>query len=119
MKLNGVAYYWKKDSIKQNKKRNIGFIAQEVEKVIPELINTDDDGYKSMSYDKLTVVLVEAIKELNAKSDVKITALEIECKKLRKENELLKKELATLKSMSKRILALEKALENNNRLVLK
>jgi hypothetical protein len=40
-----------------------GFIAQEFEKVIPELVKSDKDGYKSIDYVKLTPVLVEAIKE--------------------------------------------------------
>ncbi len=34
----------------------------DVEKVLPELVRTDKDGRKSLSYDKLTAVLVEAIK---------------------------------------------------------
>ena len=38
-------------------------IAQELEKVLPELVNTDKEGYKSVSYDKLTAILIEAVKE--------------------------------------------------------
>ena len=34
-----------------------------MEKVLPELVSTDSDGYKSIAYGKLTAVLVEAIKE--------------------------------------------------------
>lgn len=41
----------------------IGLIAQEVEKVLPELVRTESDGYKSVDYAKLVPVLVEAIKE--------------------------------------------------------
>ncbi len=48
---------------------NIGFIAQQVEEVLPELVNTKADGYKSLKYDKFTAVLVEAIKDLNFKVD--------------------------------------------------
>ena len=36
---------------------------REVEAVIPELVYTDSNGYKSLSYDKVVPVLVEAIKE--------------------------------------------------------
>jgi Ca2+-binding EF-hand superfamily protein len=43
--------------------RQIGLIAQEVEEVIPELVNTTDNGYKSVDYAKLVSVLVEAVKE--------------------------------------------------------
>jgi hypothetical protein len=43
--------------------KNIGFIAQELEKVIPEVVVTGSDGFKSVAYDKITAVLTEAIKE--------------------------------------------------------
>ncbi|MFI5165273.1 MAG: tail fiber domain-containing protein [Thermoanaerobaculales bacterium] len=46
--------------------RQIGMIAQEVEAVLPELVATDKEGYKSLDYAKLTPVLVEAIKEQQA-----------------------------------------------------
>ena len=38
-------------------------IAQDLEKILPELVFTGPDGYKSVSYEKLTPVLIEAIKE--------------------------------------------------------
>jgi len=41
----------------------IGFVGQEVEGVCPELVSTDSDGVKSVSYSRMTAVLVEAIKE--------------------------------------------------------
>ena len=41
----------------------IGLIAQEVEGIFPELVNTESDGYKSIDYSKLSVVLLQAIKE--------------------------------------------------------
>ena len=44
-------------------KHQIGVIAQDVEKVLPELISEDDKGYKAVAYDKLSAVLIEAIKE--------------------------------------------------------
>ncbi len=66
MKLQGVHYHWKADQYPQmgfDEREHIGLIAQEVEKVFPELVNTDDKGYKAVSYEKLTVVLLEALKE--------------------------------------------------------
>jgi hypothetical protein len=41
----------------------IGFVGQEVEGVCPELVSTDADGFTSVSYSRMTAVLVEAIKE--------------------------------------------------------
>jgi hypothetical protein len=61
LKLTGVTYNW----IGQEGKR-IGFIAQEVEKVIPELVftnNNTEDKIKGIHLDNITAVLVEAIKE--------------------------------------------------------
>lgn len=66
LKLQGVNYEWRVDEYKDKnfeEGRQIGLIAQEVEQVIPELVNTDNEGYKAVSYEKLTAVLVEAIKE--------------------------------------------------------
>jgi hypothetical protein len=44
-------------------RRNIGLIAQEVEQVVPELVYTNDAGYKCVDYSKLTALLVQAVKE--------------------------------------------------------
>jgi len=61
-----VSYEWRRDEypeINFDEGRQFGLIAQEVEKVFPELVRTDDNDYKAVSYEKLTVVLLEAIKE--------------------------------------------------------
>ena len=57
--LQGRRFVWKETG-----KRDIGFIAQEVEMVLPELVSTDAEGYKSLDYSKVVPILVEAIKEL-------------------------------------------------------
>ncbi len=44
-------------------REHIGLIAREVEKVFPNLVSTDQNGYQAVSYEKLTVVLLEALKE--------------------------------------------------------
>ncbi len=66
--LNGVSYEWRIDEFPERKfidKNQVGLIAQEVEKIFPELVHTDKEGYKSVDYAHLTPVLVEAIKELS------------------------------------------------------
>ena len=70
--LQGVSYEWKTDEYPDmglTKGRHIGLIAQKVETVFPELVETDRDGYKSVSYSKLTSVLVEAVKELKVSNE--------------------------------------------------
>lgn len=47
--------------------KSIGVIAQELEKVLPELVLTDDEGIKSVNYAQITGLLIEAVKELSAK----------------------------------------------------
>ena len=66
LSLRGVNYYWnQKDFIdrKFDNKLEIGLIAQEVEKIIPEVVHDGADGYKSIEYSKLVGLLIEAIKE--------------------------------------------------------
>jgi len=66
LSLNGFYYYWKKDEFPQmqfNDERQLGFSAQEIERLFPEIVMTDANGYKSVDYGRLTPVLVEAIKE--------------------------------------------------------
>ena len=43
--------------------RQAGVIAQEVEKVLPEVVNEDADGYKTVAYGNMVGLLIEAIKE--------------------------------------------------------
>lgn len=72
IQLSGVNYYWKTDEFPKQKftvNKQIGFIAQEIEQFYPELVLTDDNGYKSVDYSRLTPILVEAIKELKTKID--------------------------------------------------
>ena len=60
--LRGVRFAWKETGVE-----TVGLIAQEVEKVLPELIGTNaDTGLKSVSYSNMVAVLIEAVKELKA-----------------------------------------------------
>lgn len=63
-KLKGVNYTWKDD---KDKKVQVGFLAQDVESVIPEAVITNDSTkVKSMAYTAIIPYLVEAIKEQQA-----------------------------------------------------
>jgi hypothetical protein len=57
--LQGVKYKW----IDDHNQPSIGVIAQEIEKVLPEVVSTNDKGLKSVSYGNIVGVLIEAIKE--------------------------------------------------------
>lgn len=56
--LRGVAYT-------RNGKAEIGLIAQEVERVLPQVVSINEDGYLTVAYSNMVGLLVEAIKELN------------------------------------------------------
>jgi hypothetical protein len=62
--LRGVEY-----ERKDIDKKGLGFIAQEVEKVLPELVSQHDD-FKTVSYANVVSVLVEAIKELSNEIEI-------------------------------------------------
>ena len=61
LQLNGVTF-----ETKENKK-SLGVIAQNVLSVLPEVVQENDNGYLSVAYGNIVGVLIEAIKELNAK----------------------------------------------------
>jgi hypothetical protein len=74
LQLQGVSFLWKD---KPQMGRRIGFVAQQFEKVLPELsfINPAD-GFKGINYAEVTAVLVEAVKELKAENELLKARLE-------------------------------------------
>lgn len=64
-KCRGVSF-----NFKDNYKKNVGVIAQEIEEVFPEVVETTLSGIKNVNYNGLIGILIEAIKELNNKINV-------------------------------------------------
>lgn len=72
MKLSGVKFNWRRDEFPDRylpAGDQLGFIAQDVEKVLPELIGTDGQGFKNVNYDGVIPVLVNAMKEQQQQID--------------------------------------------------
>ncbi len=92
-KLRGVSYDWKSDK----GGKQIGFIAQELEKVYPELVATDKDGMKSVNYAQMTAVLLEAVKELSNENQ-----------NLKNSNQTLEAKVTSLSNTSAKVDALAK-----------
>ena len=65
MGITGVNFKWKSD-----KSKAVGIIAQDVEKVLPEAVSTDGNGFKVVSYDTLIPLLIESVKSLKAELDL-------------------------------------------------
>jgi hypothetical protein len=112
MQLRGVNYFWKTKEFPEKQfpdTKQIGFIAQELEKVYPEVVFTDKDGYKSVDYSRLTPILVEAIKD----QQKIIQQLEEENFKIKQANVQIKAELNLL---SEKVNNLINSLSNDNKL---
>jgi hypothetical protein len=60
--LTGVTFDWK-----DTNKREIGLIAEEVHKVLPEIVAYDNNQPAALDYPKLTALLIECVKELQTK----------------------------------------------------
>ena len=80
--LNGVRFNWKPDTKEaqcaDGGQAQIGVVAQDVEKVFPELVEENRDGFKTVDYQKLVAPLIEAVKELKAEKDREIAVLKAE-----------------------------------------
>jgi hypothetical protein len=66
-KLHGVSFEWRDES--RGKGTQMGFIAQDYEKVFPQWVVTDKDGYKAISTSGLQALTVESIRQLKADND--------------------------------------------------
>lgn len=82
LKLRGVQFTWKQSGIK-----DIGFIAQEVEEIFPELVSTGNDDMKAVKYANMTALLLEVVKD----QDNKIAELENQNKTILERLERLEK----------------------------
>ncbi|MCL4427105.1 tail fiber domain-containing protein, partial [Patescibacteria group bacterium] len=58
LSLQGVTFNWIKDN-----QPSIGFIAQDVQKIVPQIVSADQQGYLSVDYSKITPILVQAVKK--------------------------------------------------------
>ena len=75
--IGGYTFDWTDKFIKENggeddyfmRKKDTGIIAQEIEEILPEVVATRPNGTKAVKYDKLTPLLIQAIKELKTELD--------------------------------------------------
>ena len=104
MKLQGVNYFWKIKDFPEKQFTNtkqIGFIAQDIEKIYPEMVITDDKGFKSVDYSRLTPVLVEAIKEQQKEIgnwQLTVGNMQKLIEEIQKQNKEMQKEILQLKN---------------------
>jgi hypothetical protein len=70
-KISGVTYHWKQDRESKaahgyGPEQDLGVLADQVAKVLPQVVQTRENGFKAVRYERLIPVLIEAIKELQA-----------------------------------------------------
>jgi len=120
LQLRGVSYNWANGT----PGRQVGFIAQEVEKVFPEVVVVDQEGNYAMAYQNLVPPVVEAIRELNTKVEAvstegMVSREEFDSKLAQKDAELETKlaakdaELAQLRAMMNQILTNQRQFEGD------
>ena len=66
--IKGVSFDWNGNQTNHSG-HDIGVIAQDIEKVLPEIVATRDDGYKAVRYEKIVALLIEAVKEQQLQID--------------------------------------------------
>ena len=64
-------YFWRAGDFPQQRSATVGVwvIAQDVEAVLPELVVTNDGGFKAVDYSKLPLLTIQAVKELKAENE--------------------------------------------------
>lgn len=98
--IRGISYQWAQpDPAEAGHPRHIGVIAQDVERVFPELVIPSGQGdYKGVNYSALTAVLLEAIKELQAKHEAAFQELRATNAQLQQRLEALEQRLPATSS---------------------
>ncbi len=94
--VNGVEFKWKRDQYPEydfTEKGQVGFIAQDLKKIFPEVVAVGSDGYHTIDYGKLTPVLVEAVKQLKSQNEQKDKKIEDLSRRLAKIESMLETEM--------------------------
>jgi hypothetical protein len=100
--IRGVTYKMKADEFPENgftDEAQAGVIAQEVESVLPQVVVTDQNGYKAVDYSKMVPLLIEGIKELKKQTEELKKESEyhkIMGQEFKKQNESLQKRIENL-----------------------
>ncbi|MDZ7611497.1 MAG: tail fiber domain-containing protein [Candidatus Moranbacteria bacterium] len=104
-KLRGVSFEWKDNP----GEKEIGLIAQEVEKIYPELVEEDREGMKGVQYSALVAPIIEAVKELKESfSEVK-DKIAIIFERQDRQADLLEQQNERIKELESKIEELKKA----------
>lgn len=100
MQLRGVTFEYKEpEQINELSGLQIGMVAQEVEKVFPQWVDTNADGFKTVTYRGFEALVIEALRQLCEEKDAQVEQ--------QSRIEALEKALEKQKSLEERISAME------------
>lgn len=102
--MNIYDFTWKN---KKDKKLHTSIIAQELEKILPDCVSKNDDGFLTININDILFIAINALKQL----DIEVTSLKNENRKLKNENMALNNKLENL---NQRLLEVEKHLKIKN-----
>ena len=87
-RLEGVTYHLKVEEYPErnfDNSRQVGWIADELEKVVPELVTVDQQGYRSVAYSRSAPLIAQAVRELRAEMVDELETLREEIRHLRQQ----------------------------------
>ena len=100
LRLRSVRYDYKTEpEAPAGHGKNIGVIAQELEREFPELVSTDQNTYKGVSYAMLSPILLKAIQELKAQKDSEINSLLQKNAQLQTQVDEMRREIDEIKQL--------------------
>ncbi len=100
LELKGMNFLWRQSEFPQynfKEGRDIGLIAQNVERVFPEAVYEQEDGYKGVAYSNLVAPIIEAMKEFFHKFSTHKQSVDKRVEALEKENKLLRASLCEIR----------------------
>lgn len=109
--INPVTFDFKVDKFPDRRfprERQAGVIAQELEETLPNLVTTDDLGYKGVAYERLGVYAMAAVKELDADADAEFET----------QRRKIASHAATLAAMEKRLAEMDEAIRSLSQAVV-
>ena len=109
--INPVTFDFKVDKFPDRRfprDRQAGVIAQELEETLPNLVTTDDLGYKGVAYERLGVYAMAAVKELDADADAEFET----------QRRKIASHAATLAAMEKRLAEMDEAIRSLSQAVV-
>jgi hypothetical protein len=105
-RLQPVHFDWRVDEFPDRHfgtSRSFGLIAQEVEKVLPEMVTEDEHGYKAVKYNLLPLLNTQAIKELKAENGLLAERLKQQQTRIDTQEEQIRQLEAALASIQERL----------------